>query len=77
MDIQKIITEVLSKLNADDKLAEKFKADPTGTVTSLLGSVNLDSDQLKAVVEGIKAKLKLDDVSGVLNTLGGLFGGKQ
>ena len=77
MDIQKIITELLSKLNADGKLAEKFKADPTGTVTSLLGSVQLDNDQLKAVVEGVKAKLKLDDAAGVLNTLGGLFGGKK
>ena len=76
MDIQKIITELLSKLNADGKLAEKFKADPAGTVTSLLGNVKLDDSQLKTVVEGVKAKLKLDDAAGVLNTIGGLFGKK-
>jgi len=73
MDIQKIITELLGKLNADDKLAANFKKDPTATVKSLLGSVNLNADQLKAVVEGISGKLKLDNVVGAL---GSLFGGK-
>ena len=77
MDIQKVVTELLSKLNGDSKLVEKFKADPTGTVTSLLGSVKLDNDQLKAVVEGVKAKLKLDDVASALGGLGSLFGGKK
>lgn len=74
MDIQKIITELLGKLNADDKLVASFKKDPMGTVTKLLGSVKLDNSQLKTVVDGISAKLKLDGVGSIL---GSLLGGKK
>lgn len=74
MDIQKIITELLGKLNADGDLVASFKKDPTGTVNKLLGSVKLDNSQLKAVVDGISAKLKLDGVGSIL---GSLLGGKK
>lgn len=76
MDIQKIITDLLAKLQADKKLTDAFQKDPIGTVKSLLGSVGIDEKQLRAIADGIAAKLKLDNVAGASNTLGSLFGNK-
>ena len=63
MDIQKLISDVLAKLNVDASLVEQFKKDPIGTVKKLLSSINLDEAQLKAIVEGVSAKLNLDDAA--------------
>ena len=78
MDLEKLISDVLEKLNLDKNLVAKFKKDPMGTVKELLASLNLDTDQLKAIVEGVTAKLKVDDVvdqgKGLLGFFKKLFG---
>ena len=76
MDIQKIISDLLGQINGNKDLTNQFKADPAKLVTSLLKGIDLNNDQLKAIIDGISAKLKLDDAKNVLNTLGGLFGKK-
>ena len=79
MDIQKIINDAIAKLKADDQLLEKFKTNPTKVLEDPVG-FDLPDDKINAVIEGIKAKLKLDDLAekaegimGALNGLGGLF----
>ncbi len=80
MDLQKIITEILGKLNLDSGLLAKFKKNPADTVKSLVGGDEaLDENQLKTVIEGITAKLGLDKAvksGGFLAKLKKLFGGK-
>ena len=76
MDIQKIVTELLGKLQADDKLIAGFKKDPIATVTKLVANIDLNNDQIKAIVDAITAKLKLDDAKGLVDAIGGLFGKK-
>ena len=77
MDIQKIISDVLAKLEGDDNLIAKFTAEPVKTLEGLL-NVDLPDDQINAVVEAIKAKLNLNDVaktaSGILGALKGVLG---
>lgn len=79
MDIQKIITDVLAKLNADDGLKQNFIDSPTKTLEKLIG-IDLPDEQIDAVVKGVLAKLNIDDVAdkakGILGTLGKLFGKK-
>jgi hypothetical protein len=76
MDIQKIINDVVSKLKEDDKLLENFKTNPTKVLEKLVG-VDLPDDKIDPIIQGIKAKLNLDDLAekaeGVMNVLGGLF----
>ena len=76
MDIQKIISDVLAKLEGNDNLIAKFTADPVKTLESLL-NVDLPDDQINAVIDAIKAKLNLNEVaknsSGILNMVKGLF----
>ncbi len=78
MDLQKIISDLIEKLTGNKKLTKSFGENPLETVKSLLGSVNLDPEQLKAVVEGVTAKLNLEnavkDGGGILAKIKGLFG---
>ena len=79
MDIQKIINDAIAKLKADDNLLENFKANPTKVLAKLVG-VALPDDKIDPVIEGIMAKLKIDDLAekaeGIMGALGGLFGKK-
>lgn len=79
MDIQKIIADVLEKLQNDNGLLTKFKANPTKTIEGLIG-IDLPDEQIDAVVKGVMAKIDIEDVakkaSGILGTLKGIFGKK-
>ena len=63
MDIQKIISDLVAKISGDKNLLSKFKSDPIALVKSLVSGVDLDSGALKTIVDGIKAKINVDDVA--------------
>lgn len=73
MDIQKVISEVMAKLEGNEALIEKFMKDPVKTLEGIL-QVDLPDDQINAVVEAIKAKLNLDDT---LEKARNIFGAVQ
>lgn len=79
MDIQKIITDVLEKLQSDSDLLAKFKDSPTKTIEGLIG-IDLPDEQIDAIVKGVMAKTNLDEVAGqasaLLGALGGILGKK-
>ncbi len=73
MDIKAKIDELVDKVKGDPELFSKFQSDPAGAVEGLLG-VDLPEEQINKVVEGVKAKIKLDEVG---DKLSGLFGKKS
>jgi hypothetical protein len=77
MDIQKIINDVIAKLKDDDQLLANFKTNPTKVLEKLVG-VDLPDDKIDPIIDGIMAKLKIDDLAekaeGIMGALGGLFG---
>ena len=75
MDIKAKIEELSKKVMSDKTLMEKFKTNPIGVVEDLLG-IDLPDEQVKKLVEGIKAKITVDKVSGAVNALGDLLGKK-
>lgn len=84
-EIKELIEKAIDKLKGDDNLMENFKKDPIKVVEKLL-NVDLPDEKLEAIVEGIKAKLAIDDIGDVadklglddvLGKLGGLFGKKD
>lgn len=75
MDVKAKIDEIVNKVKSDPDIASKFQKDPIKTVEGILG-VDLPDDVIKQVVEGVKAKINVDDIKGKLGTLGGLFGNK-
>ena len=75
-NIKEKIEELVQKISGDKGLQEKFTKDPVSAVKSLLGGVDLPTEQLQPLIDGVKAKLNLDDAGGLLGKLGGLFGKK-
>ena len=77
MEIQKIINDVIAKLKDDDQLLANFKSNPTKVLEKLVG-VDLPDDKIDPIIDGIMAKLKIDDLAekaeGIMGALGGLFG---
>ena len=73
MDIKAKIEEVVKKLMSDKNLMEKFERNPVSVIEQLIG-VDLPDQQVNQLIEGIKAKIKLDQVGDVLGGIGKLFG---
>lgn len=72
LNIKEKIEELVKKITGDKALMAKFEKNPISVIEQLVG-VDLPDEQLGQLVEGIKAKIKLDKVGGML---GGLFGKK-
>ena len=74
MDIKAKIEELVNKIKSDDGLMQSFKSDPIKTVEKLIG-IDLPDDQIGKLVDGIKAKISLDDIGDKLGGIGGKLGG--
>lgn len=72
MDIKAKIEALVDKIKGDEALQAQFKTDPVKAVEGLLG-VDLPNDQIEKIVDGIKARIKLDDIGDALGGLAGLF----
>lgn len=59
LNIKEKIEELVAKFKSDPDLLNKFKEDPIKTIEGIIG-VDLPDDQLKGIVDGVKAKLALD-----------------
>lgn len=75
MDIKAKIEEVVNKLKTDKDLLEKFEKNPVSVIEELIG-IDLPDEQINDLIDGIKAKLKLDKLGSALGGLGSLFGKK-
>jgi signal recognition particle GTPase len=71
-EIKEKITSVTDKITKDKNLTEQFKKDPVKAVESALG-VDLPDDVVKKIVEGVKAKISGDKISGAVDSIKKLF----
>ena len=67
-DIKDKINEIVNKIKSDDDIKNNFVKDPESTIEKLLG-VDIPDDMAKKVVEGVKAKLAGDKISGLLDSV--------
>lgn len=72
LNVKEKIEELVEKIKNDDGLQADFKKDPVKAVEKLLG-VSLPDETIQKVAEGVKAKLDLDKLGGML---GGILGKK-
>ena len=73
MDIKAKIEEIVKKLMSDKNLMAMFERNPVSVIEELIG-IDLPDAQVNQLIEGIKAKSKLDQVGDVLGGIGKLFG---
>lgn len=72
MDIKAKIEEIVAKVKSDKTIAERFKKEPIKVVEELIG-VDIPDDTVEKIVDGVKAKISIDDVASKLGGLGKLF----
>ena len=72
MDIKANAEKLVEKIKSDPKLLQQFREEPIQVLEQLLG-MDLPDDQIRQLVELIKAKLDLDKAGDLLKGLGGLF----
>ena len=65
MDIKAKIEELVKKVQSDEQLKAQFKEDPEKAIEGLIG-VDLPDETVQKIVTGVKAKLNLDALSGLL-----------
>ena len=66
MDIKAKIEEIVKKITTDKTLLSSFNTDPVKTIEKLIG-VDLPDDKVKAIVDGVKAKINVDDIGKLLD----------
>ncbi len=72
MDIKEQIKKAVESISKDKKLQEQFQKEPVKALESILG-VDLPDDAINQVIQGVKAKLTVDNVSDAVDALKGLF----
>lgn len=73
MDIKAKIEEIVKKLTTDKTLMARFEKNPASVIEQFIG-IDLPDEQVNQLIDGIKAKIKLDQVGDVLGGIGKLFG---
>ena len=66
------IDEIVKKVKDDPKFLDNFKKNPIKAVESVLG-VDLPDDQINGIIEGVKAKINLDNLGGGLGKITSMF----
>ena len=59
MDIQKIISDIVSKISGKNDLIAKFTKNPAATIKELTG-LDVDAKQIEEIVKGVTSKLGID-----------------
>ena len=69
MDIKEKIEELVNKIKNDKDFGDDFRKDPVKAVESVIG-IDLPDEQIEKVIDGVKAKISLDDIG---DKIGDLF----
>lgn len=72
MDIKEQINKVINEVTKNPDIKEQFEKEPVKVIEKLIG-VDLPDDIVMKIIDGVKAKLTLDNVSKVTDTLKGVF----
>lgn len=72
MDIKEQISKVVEEISRNPNIKEQFEKEPVKVIEKLIG-VDLPDDIIMKVIDGVKAKLTMDDVSKVAGALKSVF----
>ena len=72
MDVTAMIKDAVEKITKDGDLMKAFQQDPAATVKKVTGD-KIPAEAIDKVVDGVKAKIKLDSAAGALGSIKKLF----
>ena len=73
-EIKEKIEQIVAKLKADKTLLTRFKTQPVKVVEELIG-IDLPDDKIQAVIDGVKAKMEIEDAKDKLDDAKDAIGG--
>lgn len=72
MDMKEQISKIVEEVSKNPDIKEQFEKEPVKVIEKVIG-VDLPDDIVMKIIDGVKAKLTIDDVSKVADTLKGIF----
>ncbi len=72
MDLKEKISKVVEEVSGNPDLKEQFEKEPVKVIEKLIG-VDLPDDMVMKIIDGVKAKLTLDNASKAADAIKGLF----
>ena len=72
MDIKEKITQIVEELMKNPSVKREFEKEPVKVIEKLLG-VDLPDEMIEKVIDGVKAKITVDNVSKIAGAFKGLF----
>lgn len=72
MDIKEIIENIVGELKTNENLKEDFEKEPVKLIEKIAG-VDLPDELVEKVIDGVKAKIAVDKVADIADTLKKLF----
>lgn len=72
MDIKEQISKIVEEVSKNPDIKEQFEKEPVKVIEKVIG-VDLPDDIIMKIIDGVKAKLTIDDVSKVADALKGIF----
>lgn len=72
MDIKEKIMEIVEEIKSNPDLRKKFEDEPIKAVEQVLG-VDLPDDVIEKIIDGVKAKITVDNVADIAGALKKLF----
>ena len=75
MDIREKIEAIVEKVQKNPAMLKKFNTEPVKAVEELVG-IDLPDELIEKIVDGVKAKITMDQFGDALGALSGLFGKK-
>lgn len=72
MDLKEKIEAVLEEIKKNPNIKEEFEKDPVKVIEKFVG-MDLPDDIVEKIVDGVKAKITVDNVSKIAGVLKDLF----
>ena len=72
MDIKAKINEIVDRIKNEEGLMDLFKSDPVKAVEKVIG-MDLPDEKLGPIVDGVKAKLTVDNAKDLFGSIKKLF----
>ena len=72
MDIKELINKVVEEIKKNPSIKEDFEKEPVKVIEKFLG-VDLPDDIVEKVIDGIKAKITVDNISDIASKLKKFF----
>lgn len=72
MDVKEKINKIVEEISKNPNIKEQFEKEPVKVIENIIG-IDLPDDVVMNIIDGVKAKLTVDNVSKAASAIKGIF----